>query len=166
VNWYEAYAFCIWDGGFLPSEAEWEYAAAGGSEQRNYPWGPVDPGTAPPNEYAIYGDSVGNCYYPNGLESCTGPSNFAPVGSATGGAGKWGQFDLVGEVWEWQLDWEDAYVHPCADCAGLSELPSSSRVIRGGAFNYAAARLVPWSVNGSVPTSRYNGIGFRCARIP
>ncbi len=39
VNWYEAYAFCIWDGGFLPSEAEWEYAAAGGSQQREYPWG-------------------------------------------------------------------------------------------------------------------------------
>ena len=39
VNWYESAAFCIWDGGFLPSEAEWEYAAAGGSQQREYPWG-------------------------------------------------------------------------------------------------------------------------------
>src|SRR5690606_18938047 len=43
VNWYESYAFCIWDGGFLPSEAEWNYAAAGGSLQRNYPWGAATP---------------------------------------------------------------------------------------------------------------------------
>ena len=64
VNWYEAYAFCIWDGGFLPSEAEWENAAAGGTQQREYPWGSTAPGTACPGtgcSYAIYG-----CYYPNG----------------------------------------------------------------------------------------------------
>src|SRR5450432_1383536 len=39
INWFEAYAFCIWDGGFLASEAEYVYAAAGGSEQRRFPWG-------------------------------------------------------------------------------------------------------------------------------
>jgi|HubBroStandDraft_1064217.scaffolds.fasta_scaffold03747_8 sulfatase modifying factor 1 len=80
VNWYEAYAFCIWDGGFLPSEAEWEYAAAGGSQQREYPWGSAAPGTA--NQYAIYGN-----YYPSGTESSAGVANIAPVGTATLGAG-------------------------------------------------------------------------------
>ena len=37
IDWYEAYMFCIWDGGRLPTELEWNYAAAGGSEQRPYP---------------------------------------------------------------------------------------------------------------------------------
>ena len=32
ITWWEALAFCIWDGGFLPSAAEWNYAAAGGSD--------------------------------------------------------------------------------------------------------------------------------------
>jgi sulfatase modifying factor 1 len=98
VNWYEAYAFCIWDGGFLPSEAEWEYAAAGGSEQREYPWGSAAPATA--NQYAIYG-----CYYnPDDAGLCTGVANIAPVGTATLGAGRWGQLDLAGDEYQWNLD--------------------------------------------------------------
>src|SRR5262249_48048758 len=107
VNWYEAYAFCIWDGGFLPSEAEGAYAAAGGNEQRAYPWGSAEPGTACPGtgcQYATY-----NCDYPSGSGTCTGATNIAPVGAAASGAGRWGQLDLAGELWEAIMDLDATY---------------------------------------------------------
>ena len=162
VNWWESYAFCIWDGGFLPSEAEWEYAAAGGSQEREYPWGSAAPGTACPGtgcSYAIY-----NCDYPNGLGGCTGVTNIAPVGTATLGAGVWGQLDLAGNVWEWNLDWYATYVSPCTDCAYLTA--ASARVIRGGGFNDGSSGLLPPLRNYVTPSFRLFYIGFRCARTP
>jgi sulfatase modifying factor 1 len=156
TNWFEAYAFCIWDGGFLPSEAEWEYAAAGGGQQRLYPWGGVRPGTD--NQYAIYG-----CFYPSILP-CTGFTNIAPVGTATAGGGLWGQLDLAGDVWEWNLDWDSAYVDPCTDCAYLAA--ASNRINRGGYFSGDAASLVPSNRGSCTPEGRFTDIGFRCARVP
>jgi formylglycine-generating enzyme required for sulfatase activity len=116
LTWPEAYAFCIWDGGFLPSLAEWKYATAGGSDQRVYPWGSQDPGTA--SQYAIY-----DCLFPTGKsQDCGGAFNFAPVGHTTLGAGRWGQFDLVGSVGEWSLDFYamTGLYSPCIDCVDLS----------------------------------------------
>lgn len=43
IPWHVLFAFCIWDGGRLPTDAEFGLAATGGSEQRKYPWGDIDP---------------------------------------------------------------------------------------------------------------------------
>jgi formylglycine-generating enzyme required for sulfatase activity len=158
VNWWEAYAFCIWDGGFLPSEPEWEYAASGGSQQREYPWGATAPGTS--SQYAIYG-----CYYPNGSGTCNGVASLAPVGTAAEGAGLWGQLDLAGNVYEWNLDWFSTYVDPCADCANLTT-GSGARVMRGGDCTYNATNVLSWFRASYPPSNRSNGVGLRCARTP
>jgi sulfatase modifying factor 1 len=157
VNWWESYAFCIWDGGFLPSEAEAEYAAAGGNEQRVYPWGLTDPGTT--NQYAIYG-----CYYPSHSGTCTSVANLAAVGTAVSGVGRWGQLDLAGDVFEWSLDGDAPYVDPCADCADLTS--ANYRVSRGGSFGFGTSNLLPPRGASSSPTLRGNYNGFRCARAP
>jgi len=162
VNWYEAYAFCIWDGGFLPSDAELEYAAAGGSQQREYPWGMTDPGSS--SQYAIY-----DCYYPNVTGGCTsGMLHIAPVGTATLGGGLWGQLDLAGNIWEWDLDWwSTQYVSPCADCARFTALAGFSyRALRSGEAHSLTSFLLPPSGNHSDPSGHSNLTGFRCARTP
>ncbi len=159
ASWSQARAFCIWDGGFLPSEAEWEYVAAGGAEQREYPWGAADPGDM--SQYAIYG-----CYYPNSDRNCTGAADFAPVGTAALGAGRWGQLDLEGEVTEWNLDWYNySYVNPCTDCAVLTQGDSTELVVRGCAEN--STYLLPSQRESFDPSDgTFGDIGFRCARAP
>jgi formylglycine-generating enzyme required for sulfatase activity len=157
IDWYDAYAFCIWDGGFLPSEAEWEYAAAGGSEQREYPWGSTDPGTS--NLYAIT-----DCDYPSGSTSCTGFVNIAPVGTPALGAGRWGQVDLGGSLSEWTLDWLAPYMTPCNDCVFLQNY--SYRVLRGGNFSPGGDDVSAQSRDGDLPSSRNSFYGARCARTP
>jgi formylglycine-generating enzyme len=165
VDWYEAYAFCIWDGGFLPSEAEWEYTAAGGDEQREYPWGSTDPNLDPQTSSHYL---ISDCNYPVGSTACSGAVNIAPVGTAALGAGRWGQVDLAGELAEWTLDWYAPYVDPsidpCADCVYLTDF--SYRVVRGGSFGTDTDDVFPWARDGDVPGSRNAFYGFRCARSP
>jgi len=159
VNWYEAYAFCIWDGGFLPSEAEFEYASAGGSQQREYPWGEDDPGTS--SAYAIFG-----CDHGADGGGCTGLVNLAPVGTTKMGAGRWGHLDLAGETSEWNLDVYASFGDPCIDCAAFQG--GSGRVNRGGSFRSSASPYLQSFFRGDLlyATDRTSSFGIRCARTP
>lgn len=154
TTWAEDYAFCIWDGGFLASDAEYSYAGAGGNEQRQFPWGVQEPGTQ--NEYAIYG-----CNYP-GNGQCT----LAPVGSASLGAGRWGHLDLVGNLSSTALDYWTGWPHdPCVDCTHLT--PAMYRSVRGGDCTSPEIPylIVPES-QGFMMTQRLTGVGVRCGRAP
>lgn len=150
VNWYQAAAFCIWDGGFLPSEAEWNYAAAGGAEQRFYPW------SNPPNSTSI------NCANAHYSECITNELVF--VGTLPAGDGRFGQSDLSGNVAEWTLDWFATYASSCNNCTNAT--PGTNRIRRGGSVS-AGSNNVSSVTRGSVlPETTVSSGGLRCARTP
>ena len=167
ITWFEAEAFCTWDGGRLPTEAEWQYASAGGTEGRTYPWGTTVPSADA--LLAVYG-----CYYGNGDAGgdagCANVTNIAAVGSVSAGNGKWGQADMAGNVFEWVQDWY-ATPYPAADCKDCANLTPSgsipSRVYRGGGFiGKDAANLQASSRFYDPPVNRNGLFGARCARTP
>ncbi len=152
VSWPEAYAFCIWDGGFLPSETEAAYAEQGGAEQRVYPW------SSPPTSQTI------DCTYANIAGCVGGASTTNAVGTESPkGDGRWQQTDLLGNVREWALDiYADGYPNPCVDCVVLSGTPEHA-THGSGYFNIPAGSA--GGFRGSAP-GRDFAVGMRCARTP
>jgi sulfatase modifying factor 1 len=173
VTWTEAYAFCIWDHGFLPSEAEWDFAAAGGANQWRYPWGAEAPGLdARLANYGCFFDNDGGAFAPDATIKTCEPvlaKNIAPVGSILAGKGKWGQLDLAGNLAEWTLDFviaEDEYTF-CDNCMyGPESKRTGNPVTRGGSFDAPESSIRTTFREGFALTRRAANLGFRCARSP
>jgi len=159
ITWYEAMAFCIWDGGFLASEAEWNYAAAGGAEQRAYPWSSPASSLSIDDTRTSYLDG-GSCVG-DGMPACT-LTDLIAVGTKPAGDGLWTHADLAGNVQEWGFDYGNAYQLPCVDCASLDV--ADVRVVRGGNFRTAATSARTGRRGSLPPENRYPDVGARCAR--
>ena len=175
VAYADAEAYARWVGKDLPTEAEWEFAARGGLEAREFAWG---------DELAPDGKMLANYWqgqFPSENLELDGWARTSPVRSYP--ANGHSLFDMIGNVWEWTSDWyaEGAALKSPSPCClpqnprggplegsydpQMPDIPIPRKVIKGGSHlcaetycqRYRPAARHPESID-----SATTHLGFRC----
>jgi formylglycine-generating enzyme required for sulfatase activity len=140
ITWPAAAAYCGWAGGRLPTEAEWEYAARGGLENPEFPWGDAPPDVSRAN---WLGANIGHA---------VNVGRFAPNG--------YGLHDMAGNLWEFVADrWSARPETERSQTPGALD----RHVIRGGSYEGAALNLRVRYRDSHPAGAAGPHVGFRCA---
>lgn len=182
VAYADALAYAQWVGKDLPTEAEFEYAARGGLEGRDYAWG---------DELAPGGAMLANYWqglFPFANQMLDGWERTSPVRSFP--ANGYGVFDMIGNTWEWTRDWwsdkpEARRKSSAKSCCTLSnprgaklkdsfdpaqpQVRIGRKVLKGGSHLCAAnycQRYRPAARHPEMIDTATSHIGFRCVLRP
>ncbi|CAO3359441.1 formylglycine-generating enzyme family protein [Azospirillum palustre] len=158
VSWNDAVAFASWAGGRLPTEAEWEYAAAGGLSGARFPWGEREP-----DDTDFQPCNIWQGRFPDHNTSADGFLGTAPAESFAPNG--FGLYNMVGNTWEWTADrFRIRSVSKAAQQANAAAKTSGMRVIKGGSYlchNSYCYRYRIAARTSSTPDSTTGHMGFR-----
>lgn len=159
LSWNDAVAFCAWSGTRLPTEAEWEYAARGGLDQKRFAWGDE---LMPDGKHRC---NIWQGKFPDRNSKADGYLSTAPVDTYEPNG--FGLYNVSGNVWEWCADWwssgphtRDNVIDPTGPDSG------EARVMRGGSYLCHKSYCNRYRVgarSSNTPDSSTGNMGFRVA---